>query len=259
MDLTNPKYIKELLEKYQLNIKKFLGQNFLISSTTLDKIIAIADIQKSDHIIEVGPGLGVLTHQLAEKAEKVSSIELDSTLLPLLRESLPKNVELIHQDALRYQTPATPYKVVANIPYNITSPLINKFLQAENPPKTMTLLIQKEVAEKICETDPKMTVLSLQVALFAEAEIVKQVAKTCFLPAPKVDSAVIHMTIHNKIPREEAIAILKLAKRAFSSRRKKLSNTLREHREILEKLGLSDQRPQHLSLADWQTLIQNLA
>lgn len=254
MELTDPKNIKALLEKYQFNVKKFLGQNFLISPKTLQKIVETADISEDEEVIEVGPGLGVLTQELAKKTTKLKTIELDTTLLPLLKDTLPEHVELIHQDALLYAPPRTPYKVVANIPYNITSPLINHFLQADNPPLSMTILIQKEVAEKICQKEPDMTVLSLQVALFADAKIVKQVANTCFYPAPKVDSAVIHLNVHNKIPRDEAQKILKLAKQAFLNRRKKLSNTLKPHLEALKTLDIQDQRPQHLTIDQWREL-----
>lgn len=175
----------------------------------------------------------------------------------MLKETAPK-AKILHQDALQYQPPNTPYKLVANVPYYITSPIINHFLQATNPPTTLTLLIQKEVADKIIQTTPKMTVLSLQVALFADAQIVAKVPKGAFHPSPKVDSAIIHLTTHHKIPREEAISILDLAKKAFTSGRKKLSNTIPEYKDKLLKLNLQDQRPQHLSLEDWQKLIKPL-
>ena len=142
--------VKELLKKHNLWAKKRFGQNFLTNSKALSKIISTAKISKKDHIIEIGPGLGILTRELAKKAKKVTSIELDYKLLPVLKETLAefKNIKIIQEDALKFTPPKTPYKVVANIPYNITSPLINHFLQAKNKPSTMTLLVQKEVAEK---------------------------------------------------------------------------------------------------------------
>ena len=239
-----------------IKAKKSLGQNFLKSEKALAKIVETAAISPQDHIIEVGPRQGVLTKELAKKAAKVTTIELDSRLIPVLHESIlekHKNVVLLEQDALTYTPPNTPYKVVANIPYYITSPLLNHFLHAETPPQTMTLLVQEEVAKKICTLTPKMTVLSLQVALFGTAEYVKKVPKTAFQPAPKVDSAIIHIETH-QTDRKVALQILKIAKRAFSQRRKKLSNTLPELLDKLTSLKLEDARPQHLTIEDWQKL-----
>lgn len=252
---------KLLLQKYNLWAKKSLGQNFLISENALEKIVETAKIEATDHIVEIGAGLGALTKELITRAKKVTSIELDKQLSQILKEIIPaKNLTIINDDALKVTPPETNYKVVANIPYNITSPLINHFLQAKNKPKTMTLLIQKEVAEKICEKDPDMSVLSLQVALFGTPHLVKIIPKTAFYPIPKVDSAIIHIKIHKNtdetyIPNEQGLKILKTAKLAFSQRRKKLSNTLPELKTKLKNLGLSDKRPQHLSIADWQNLI----
>lgn len=253
----DPHYnIKAILSKYSLWAKKSLGQNFLISENALEKIVETAKIVSTDNIVEIGPGLGVLTKELTARAKKVTSIELDRELSRILQDLVPaKNLTILNQDALRFTPPKGPYKIVANIPYNITSPLLNHFLQAENKPKTMTLLIQKEVAEKICQKDPDMSVLSLQVALFGAPHLIKIVPKSAFYPIPKVDSAIIHIEIHKNIPDEQALKILKTAKQAFSQRRKKLSNTLPELKTELKNLGLSDKRPQHLSITDWQNLV----
>lgn len=263
MNLTNPTEIKKLLEKYNLRNKKFLGQNFLINESVITKSIEQAEISNDEHIIEVGPGLGPLTQKLAEKAAKVTAIELDKTLFPALNETLENynNIEIIHADALTFIPPKTPYKVVANIPYNITSPLISHFLHNENPPKLMVLLIQKEVAEKICQKEPNNTVLSLLVNLYGTPQIIMKVSPGSFYPPPKVDSAVIKITPYkatstNHIPAQQAEKILKLAKRAFTSGRKKLSNTLPELKERLTALNLNDKRPQHLPISDWQKLIE---
>lgn len=262
MDLYDPGTIKKLLEKYNLWTKKSFGQNFLISKTVLEKIVASAEIAPDDEIVEIGPGLGVLTKELAQRAKTVTSIELDQTLFPLLDETLNdhKNINLINQDALSFIPTKTKYKVVANIPYNITSPIINHFLQAENKPDTLTLLVQYEVAEKICDTED-MTVLSLQVALFGKAKMVKKVSAGCFYPPPKVSSAILHIKLYKKIDNEyldtqTALEILKIAKRAFSQRRKKLSNTLPDMRDQLISLNFAHLRPQVLSIQDWQKLIQ---
>ncbi len=271
MELTSPSTIKKLLNLYGQNAKKNLGQNFLIDKNVLEIIVQTAEIKKTDHILEVGPGMGVLTRELAKTAKNVTAIELDTSIIPILKNNLTEydNVEIVNMDALRFSPPKTPYKVVANIPYNITSPLINHFLQNENPPQSITLLIQLEVAEKICEKEPAMSILSLQVALFGKAKIIKKVSPSCFYPPPKVTSAVIQIIPFSPsdpdfTPLEEAQKILKLAKIAFSQKRKKLSNTLGnffkdksaespEDKNALSKF--KEKRPQHLSVTDWKKLI----
>lgn len=265
MELTSHGNVKKLLQLSGQNAKKFLGQNFLIDKNILEIIVKSAEINKDDHVVEVGPGLGVLTQELAKISKKVTTIELDSSLLPILEKTLEgySNIEVINMDALKFQPPETPYKVVANIPYNITSPLITRFLQRHNPPESMTLLIQLEVAEKICEKEPKMSVLSLQVAMHGTAKITKKVSPTCFYPPPKVTSAILQITTfpptdQNYITPEESKKILSLAKKAFSQKRKKLSNTLGksdpEIAKTLQKLGFLEKRPQTLSVQDWKKL-----
>lgn len=235
--------------------KKSLGQNFLHDRNVLAAIIQTANISSEDHIIEIGPGLGILTQELAKKAKQVTSIELDQRLIPHLQKILPKNVELIHADALKFTPPDSPYKVVANIPYYITSPLINHFLQTPHKPESMTLLVQYEVAQKICQLEPDMSVLSLEVALFGQTKMMKKVSRAAFKPQPKVDSAILHITVKPWCGDSEAKKILTLAKKAFSQGRKKLSNTLKEYKTQLTHLHLENKRPQHLSITDWQKLL----
>lgn len=263
MELYNLNHIRTILEKHGLWAKKYLGQNFLIDKDVLTTIVTTANIQPTDDIIEIGPGLGVLTNELAKLAKKVTTIELDSTLLPILKETLAahKNIQILNQDALHFSPCFKKYKVVANIPYNITSPLINLFLQADLKPESMTLLVQKEVAEKICLTEPDMTVLSLQVALFGTAKLIKKVSANSFYPAPKVDSAILHITLYhptdpNFIETQKALQILNLAKKAFSQRRKMLSNTLSDHKEAMLKAGIApNRRPETLSIKEWRSLL----
>ncbi len=261
MDLTNLSTIKNLLKTENQNAKKYLGQNFLVDKETLELIVKTSEIKKSEKILEVGPGLGVLTQKLSEKAKEVISIELDGSLIPILQKTLSdkKNIKIIEMDALQYEPPKTEYKVVANIPYNITSPLINHFLKRENKPKSITLLVQLEVAEKIVSLDPKMSILSLQIGLFGKAEIIKKINKNCFYPEPKVDSAIIKINVFpknhpNYIPLEYAQKILKTAKRAFSQKRKKLSNTLSELKTEKTKIDLN-RRPETLSIKEWKTIV----
>ncbi|MFA7685670.1 MAG: 16S rRNA (adenine(1518)-N(6)/adenine(1519)-N(6))-dimethyltransferase RsmA [Candidatus Gracilibacteria bacterium] len=260
-----PKRIKviDILQKHNLFAKKSFGQNFLKNDQPVIDIVKAADVNKKDTVIEVGPGLGILTQELAKNAKKVISLELDQTLLPLLDDVLKEypNVEILNQDALKFIPPKIAYKVVANIPYNITSHLINHFLQTENPPISMTLLVQKEVAEKICILEPDMTVLSLQIALFGQAKYVKKVPSAYFHPQPKVDSAIIHIALYDKknpnyLTRERALKILRIAKTCFSNRRKKLSNTLPpEYHEQAKKSGIDlSRRPETLSTQEWAAI-----
>jgi 16S rRNA (adenine1518-N6/adenine1519-N6)-dimethyltransferase len=263
MELYNLADIKTILERHGLWAKKHFGQNFLISKDVLMKIVETANLQPSDQVIEIGPGLGVLTNELAKIVTRVTSLELDPNLLPVLKETLAehKNVQVLHQDALHFTPCFKKYKVVANIPYNITSPLINLFLQADNKPESITILVQKEVAEKICMIDPDMTVLSLQVALFGQAKLIRKVESTCFYPAPKVDSAILHISIYqpndpNFVETKKALEVLKLAKKAFLQRRKMLSNTLSEYKDAMTKAGIaSNRRPETLSIKEWISLI----
>ena len=250
------------MEKHGLWASKAFGQNFLIDKDILDEIVETGNIKPSDHIIEIGPGLGVLTHELCKKAKKVTSIELDKKLPAILAETLSKhkNLNILNEDALDFIPPTTSYKIIANIPYNITSPLLNHFLQTENKPKTITLLVQKEVAEKICQLNPKMTVLSLQVAIFGKAKLIKIVSPSSFYPSPKIDSAILHIETYKKsdpnfFEIKKAKKILKLAKLAFSQRRKKLKNTIGN---ILKEAKIDlDRRPETLSIKEWKELITN--
>lgn len=261
MDLTDINKVRQLLQTYQTRAKKSLGQNFLINREPLDQIIEAANITDQDIIVEVGPGLGVLTQELCKKAKKVISIELDSYMIPILKENLKgyQNLEVINANALDFEPPEN-YKVVANIPYYITSPLINHFLQRKNKPISLTLLVQYEVAQKICKIEPDMTVLSLQVALYAQPTVIAKVKANNFYPAPKVDSAVINIQIYEetdpkKLPDEEAQKVLKLAKKAFSQRRKKLSNTLPEFKDKNVEIDLN-RRPETLSVQEWQKMLE---
>jgi len=261
MELANKSELIPLLKKYGFFLQKSFGQNFLIDKNVLNKIVLAAEISQKDTIVEIGPGVGVLTQELCKNSGKVITIELDKKLIPLLHETLSefKNLEIINADALKFTSPTTPYKVVANIPYNITSPLINHFLQAENPPTSMTLLVQKEVAEKIVERDKKTSVLSLQIKLFGTSKIITKVSKNVFLPPPKVDSAIIRIDLYQKsdqnfVDKETVLKILEIAKKAFSQKRKKLSNTLGHIKTTID----LNRRPETLSVNEWKELIKEL-
>ena len=268
-----------------------MGQNFLVDDTVLAKIIEAADIKPADTIVEVGPGLGVLTDELAKKAGKVIAIEKDDKLAELLAEKFQiarnksqtnSKLEILNEDALevnigeilkQVQDDKTSYKLVANIPYNITSPIIRKFLEAENKPELMVLLVQKEVAERITAKPGEMSLLSVSVQFYAEAEIIDIVKNSSFFPVPKVDSAIIRFRPKASTkgrwasgpdqPMAEKIkekSFFRLVKFGFAARRKTLENNLSaglqitkaQASDIIKSTGLSElTRAQDLAVSDW--------
>jgi 16S rRNA (adenine1518-N6/adenine1519-N6)-dimethyltransferase len=247
--------------------KKHLGQNFLNDPLVIQETINAADISPSDTILEIGPGKGVLTQSLLQKAKEVIAVEIDEDLLPNLKSQFP-DLTLVHDDALKFTPPSTPYKIVANIPYYITSPLLNHYLleqfQSGNPPETIVFMVQKEVAEKILAEKGKHSVLSLQVHIFGDPELICTVPKTAFTPEPKVDSAVIKITVHSK-PKIQADLkkLFWLIHMSFAQKRKKLTNNLAnafkkptsEVRTILESLKIDpDIRAEALTLEEWERL-----
>jgi 16S rRNA (adenine1518-N6/adenine1519-N6)-dimethyltransferase len=265
----------ELLHKYGFTTQKSLGQNFLADEKVLEHIITAADIQPTDEILEIGPGLGVMTKSLCKKAKSVSAIEKDERLLPILKAELKtfQNFHLIHQDALEYQPNFTKYKIVANIPYYITSPLINHFLlhqfkQQKPLPSSITLLTQKEVAEKICNKKNKLSVLAINIKIFGSVEIIDFVPAKSFIPAPKVDSAIIKITPFQKITITGNIDnFLKVVHSGFSQPRKKIHNCLsralqipsEEIHQLLNSLNINPNlRAEDLLIEDWDLLTKKV-
>ncbi len=263
---------KQLLKKYGLRPSKRLGQNFLIDEDILKKIIQAAGLSSIDTVLEIGPGLGILTFELAKQVKKVMAVEKDKRMCKILRENLKdyKNVEIVNKDILDlgYQVSYIKYKLVANIPYYITSPVIRKFLETKNPPKLMVLMVQKEVAQRIVAKPPKMSLLSIAVQFYADAEIISYVSKKAFWPVPRVDSAIIRI-----IPRKSALLstsvrdkFFKLVKTGFSSKRKMLKNNLpstllgtRKIEKILKELSINPKtRAENLSIKDWLNLFHKL-
>lgn len=216
--------------------KKSFGQNFLVDSTAVQKIIAAAEIKKGETVLEIGPGTGVLTRALVDAGAYVIAVEADKDLIPPLQKAFGGQIELIHGDALSLNHSTTPrlhdfsYKLVANIPYNITSQVLERFLTTSPRPSRMVLMVQKEVAERITAQPPKMSLLSVICQLYAKCERISIVKAGAFRPIPKVDSAVVRLDLYNpKHPSlgardpEQAIA---LAKRGFHARRKQLKSNL---------------------------------
>ncbi|OGZ67501.1 MAG: ribosomal RNA small subunit methyltransferase A [Candidatus Staskawiczbacteria bacterium RIFCSPHIGHO2_02_FULL_34_10] len=289
MDLTSIKIIKELLLKHSTKPSKIMGQNFLVDKLILDKIIKSADLSISDTVLEIGPGIGTLTYALAKKSKKVIAIEKDRFMVDILKETLKdvENVEVIQGNALKfdlknYNLATTNYKVVANIPYYLTSPLIRKLLESDNPPTEIILMVQKEVAQRICANPPNMSLLAVSVQFYAKAEIVSYVSKKCFWPSPKVDSVIIKITPQknagiNAESREKKATtdlFFNIVKAGFSQPRKQLLNNFSKALALSGVEGLKidrakidvwllknninpKQRAETLSITDWKNLTKS--
>jgi len=255
--------VRKFCSGHNLKLNKHLGQHFLIDQSILDQIIESAKISEDDHIVEIGPGIGILTNELLKKTNKVTAIELDIRMIPLLQEftnqkrKTKNQLTIIQQNALQTLLPEESYKIVANIPYHITSPLLrHAFMESKRAPKSLTLLIQREVAEKICD-EKSAGLLTILVNLFGKPKIVTQVPPEAFLPPPKVDSAILHIECFNKPLAQKPVCeeIFKLTKIAFSQKRKMLRKTLGAFRfgsERLSALGIDEKRrPQELSTQEW--------
>jgi 16S rRNA (adenine1518-N6/adenine1519-N6)-dimethyltransferase len=281
---------KEICKLYDIWPARSKGQNFLISENVYDEIIKAADLSKDDTVLEVGPGLGFLTAKLANVAGKVLAVELDDKLSAYLRDAISsgdaENVEIVNENILdfkvsenflKFKIKNLKFKIVANLPYNITSVFLRKFLTAENKPELMVLMLQKEVAERICAKPGDMSLLALSVQFFAEPEIVGYVPKENFWPMPKVDSAIIRIKITENVPllSKEGLGVVddrekeffRLAKFGFSAKRKMLKNNLAGGlhlqpsavEEILVKAGLNPKaRAEDLSIADWLNLAKRI-
>lgn len=248
-----------------LKNNKSLGQHWLKNRVILDDIANFAVKDGVENCLEIGPGLGTLTSSLLRRFKKVTSVEFDENLAKNLPKSFPgKNLEVINADFLKFDlnTVVGPYSVAGNIPYYITSPIIERLLLAENKPERIVLLIQKEVAERIAAEDGKQSVLSLFVQNRADVELGPVVVKGEFTPPPKVDSEIIILNPKAPEIKEE---VFKLIKTGFSSPRKKLIANLagpkskEELKNLFEKLGLDENaRPADLSLKDWERLHESM-
>lgn len=246
---------------------KSLGQHWLKDRTVLDSIVAFAEVTDDDVVLEIGPGLGTLTSALLRRAKKVVAVELDSNLAHNLPQQFPgKNLEVIQSDILKYDLNQLPagYKVVANLPYYITSKIVQFLLMAVNPPVSITILVQKEVAERIAQVDGS-SILGLAVENRAQVTLGQVVPASLFTPPPKVDSQVVRLDMRSKPLVQDEKAFMQVVKAGFSEKRKKLRSSLAGGLAVsktqaetwLHQAGLSpDRRAEELSLADWQKLSQ---
>ena len=234
MNNNPPLNAASLLKKHGLHADKRLGQNYLQDASALEKIVEAAEIQKADTVLEIGPGLGSLTHYLSVSANRVVAVELDLKLVSVLRTILKPyaNVRLIHGDILELSPKElglpTDYLVAANIPYNITSAIIRHLLESEPKPRRIVLTVQKEVAERICATPPDMSLLALSVQVYGTPHIMAHISADAFYPAPKVNSAVVRIDILSSPAIESQLLdyFFQLIKAGFSQKRKTLRNSL---------------------------------
>ena len=244
--LGNPQNTIEILKKYNFTFQKKLGQNFLIDTHVLDKIIAAAEITKDDFVLEIGPGIGTMTQYLAQAAGKVAAVEIDKALIPILGDTLSAydNVMIINEDVLKVdiqklveeENGGRPVKVVANLPYYITTPIIMGLFEKHVPIESITVMVQKEVADRM-QVGPGTKdygALSLAVQYYASPYIVANVPPNCFMPRPKVGSAVIRLTTYDNPPVEvdDEKLMFRIIRASFNQRRKTLANGLKNAADL---------------------------
>ena len=241
-----PQNTIEVLQKYQFNFQKKFGQNFLIDTHVLEKIIEESGITKEDFVLEIGPGFGTMTQYLCENAREVAAVEIDKNLIPILADTLSAydNVEVINEDILKVdinrlaqeKNGGKPIKVVANLPYYITTPIIMGLFESHVPIDSITIMVQKEVADRM-QVGPgtkEYGALSLAVQYYAKPEIVANVPPNCFMPRPNVGSAVIRLTRHKEVPvqvQDEKL-MFRIIRASFNQRRKTLANGLNNAPDI---------------------------
>ena len=277
--LGNPKNTIEVLQKYNFNFQKKFGQNFLINTGILEDIIEAAEITKDDFVLEIGPGIGTMTQYLCESAREVVAVEIDKNLIPILKDTLSAydNVEVLNDDILKVdiktlaetRNAGKPIKVVANLPYYITTPIIMGLFESHVPIDSITIMVQKEVADRMQEGpgSKEYGALSLAVQYYAHPEIVVNVPPSCFMPQPKVGSAVIRLTRHAKPPVdvENEKLMFQIIRASFNQRRKTLANGLNNFsglnlskeviQQCIEELGVpATIRGEALSLAQFAEL-----
>lgn len=283
-DLGNPQQTIAVLQKYQFNFQKKYGQNFLIDPHVLDKIIRSAQISKEDLVLEIGPGIGTMTQLLCEHARQVIAVEIDAALIPILHDTLKdyQNIEIIHGDILKLdpaelievKNNGRPIKVVANLPYYITTPIIMGLLEGHAPVESITVMVQKEVAQRM-QAGPGTKdygALSLAVQYYVCPQIVAHVPPNCFMPRPKVGSAVIRLTRHAKLPVEveDEKLLFQIIRASFNQRRKTLANGLansgmipcskEEIEQAIEALGLPvNVRGEALTLEQFASLSNRIS
>ena len=232
MNLYDKGNVKKIFREYNISPLKRLGQNFLVDKIILKKFIKTINPQPNDIILEIGPGIGTITQELAPEVKEIIAVEKDLQMCKILEESLKesKNVQIINADILKFNiSKYKKHRIVGSLPFYITVHIIRKFLESKNPPKEMILIIQKEVAQRICASIPKMNLLAVSVQFYAQVKTISYISKKSFLPSPKVDSAIIKITpceSHVSILPEFQEQFFKTVKAGFLQPRKQLVNNL---------------------------------
>jgi 16S rRNA (adenine1518-N6/adenine1519-N6)-dimethyltransferase len=271
IDLTNVRELRDLLYAHNMHPNKSFGQNFLVDRTVLQKIVQAAQIHPEDEILEVGAGTGVLTRELAKQAKRVVAVELERDMLVLLAKTTRPytNVELVARDLLGLNPievfGQAPYKLVANLPYYITAPTFRHFLESENPPRLLVVMVQWEVAQRIVARPGDMSLLGVSIQFYGHPQIVARVPAHAFYPAPKVDSAILRVDVYPQAPLSagERNEFFRIVQAGFSERRKQLHNALthglhhkNEHvRAWLAAAAIdASRRAETLSIEEWLRL-----
>ncbi len=269
-----------ILERYGIAPKQSLGQNFLYDEGLLARIVAAAELSPGDAVLEIGPGLGALTRQLAQAAGRVVAVELDDRLLPILRYELEpfSNVELVHGDILRVDPAAWfdgPFVVVANVPYYITGAILRHLLDGRPRPARLVLTVQREVAERLAAKPPDMSLLAVSVQYYGTVRVVGTVKAGAFWPRPEVDSAVVRVDVDERFSsrgerekggKGEEEAFFRVVRAGFSEKRKQLKNNLRHLglgdeviAAVLEAAGIDGRRrAETLTIEEWKALVKGL-
>lgn len=268
MDLTDITNIKRTLKAFGAHSRKDLGQHFLIDKKALETIVETSEIKPNDKIVEVGPGMGILTNELCKLAKEVIAVELDSAMVGVIKTSCIKhsNLWIKNEDVLKFDTRSLgDYKLISNLPYYITSAVIRLFLEAENKPSEMVLLMQKEVADRIAAKPNRMSKLSVAVQFYGNPTVVANVPRTSFFPAPKVDSAIIKIKVYKKplFPDVDIKLFFRIVKAGFGEKRKQLTNSIsgglnlekEEAEKLLKEAGINPMaRAESLAMKDWYNL-----
>jgi len=267
MDLSRVEDVRTAMKLAGIKPNKGLGQHFLVDKPSLEAIVDSAAVTKDDAVLEIGPGLGVMTRPLTRQAGRVVAVETDPVLAGLLRRDAPDNLEVMEQDILTYDLGQLPprYKVIANIPYYLTSKIFRLLIDSPNPPSVMSMLIQKEVAERIVAAPGQLSILALSVQYYGHPEIVRIVERHKFWPPPDVDSAVLRVVFTGPAFPADPQALFRLIKAGFGEKRKQLKNALAGGLNlssdyaagILAQAKLAPTaRAQELNLKDWQRLYE---
>jgi 16S rRNA (adenine1518-N6/adenine1519-N6)-dimethyltransferase len=271
IDLTNIRELRNFLYTHHMRPNKAFGQNFLVDRNVLRRIIEAAEVTKDDTVLEVGAGTGVLTRELAKRARRVVAVELERDMLTLLRKTTRpfSNVELVERNLL-YVNPvdlfdSEPYKLVANLPYYITAPTFRHFLESENAPRLLVVMVQYEVAQRIVAAPGDLSLLGVSIQFYGRPEIIARVPAGAFYPAPKVDSAILRVEVRDDVPltSAERDRFFRVVQAGFAEKRKQLHNSLTHHlhykneqvRSWLQEAGVNpSRRAETLSIEEWLRL-----